>query len=199
MSRRRREQKDRKKELARQMGVKASDEVDELREKLRVTRLELKASSVTVDEAPFALRPAPWVLEIAVALIEPQGARWLAGQRAEAAGKPKAGQTLPLAHPPVGDDRVRYSRPATLVLFAAPAGEQPLIDRDVEALQLDLNGAVSIVDDAVRRLKDPITAAVDGVPMGIAVFPVPHRLKATVALPFVDDKRRGHVEVEISF
>jgi hypothetical protein len=199
MSRRRREQKDRKRELARQMGVKASDAVDELREKLRVTRLELSASAVHLDEAPFALRPAPLAVDIAVALIEPQGVRWLAAVRAAAEGKPKAGVVLPLTHDAVDDDRVRYARPATLVLLAAAAGETPLFDRPAAEVRVSLGGPVSLVDDAVRRLKAPTETTVDDVPAGIAVFPVPHRLKTTVQLPFADGKRRGRLQVELGF
>ena len=173
MSRRRREQKERKRELARQMGVKTSDAIDSLRERQRVTRLELRIPFVQIESAPFSLKPAPWNLEVAVALHEPQGLRWIAGLSVQTVEKIKSGAQVAVEHERLKEERIRYARPANLLVLLRAASTSMLTQRAAADVTVEMEQVTTLSDETIRRLKTPIHAVIDKEPGRWRSLPCP--------------------------
>ena len=118
MSRKREEQRDKKRELARQMGVAGKEVPSKLLENERVTEPRLKASlEVLRIKRGLFKRAQPATLVVGLYLKDPGGTRFLGLLRA-----PCTLENGSVSLPKVDDglvEQVRYRRPGRFVLVAA--------------------------------------------------------------------------------
>lgn len=211
MSRKREEQRDKKRELARQMGVAGKEVPSKLLENERVTEPRLKASlEVLRIKRGLFKRAQPATLVVGLYLKDPGGTRFLGLLRA-----PCTLEKGSVSLPKVDDglvEQVRYRRPGSFILVAALVESA---DDDVhDALVAALEGAVTT--DCLIGAAGPATVAsfassttstsvqlqlegADGL-LAVAVVSVPaaDRVKQVFALPLksADDRLAATVDVD---
>ncbi|HEY1098173.1 MAG TPA: hypothetical protein VGF99_04565, partial [Myxococcota bacterium] len=166
MSRKREQQRETRKEVARQLGVKGNDVPDQILDNERVTEPELSAR-LDIDVAKRGLFKAPGVLDVHVALfvVDNRGARLARTVSLQgASGRAPCAAVLTTTSKKQ-DDVVRYRRPGHFVVVAlvtesaAPAADAAhaaaLLD---ERLQIVVDGVARARDDRALAKQAPASA-----------------------------------------
>lgn len=211
MSRKREEQRENKRELARQLGVSGKDVPTTLLENERVTEPRILPSvSLQSVKRGFLAKAGPATLHVALFVVDGSGPR-LVRQLQRSATLSKPGE-IALAATDVrdeGDDVVRYRRPGHFVVVALLTEAQPkgvdaaaasralakqhaLALGDPKTLRVVLDGKGHAIDDDVIRRCDPARGCVVDVAgaeslsfVASAVLGIAavHRVNETVMLP----------------
>lgn len=220
MSRKREAQRDSRRTLAQQLGVKGTDVPEQLLENERVTQPELKAW-LDVDVAKRGLFKAPGVLEVHLVLfvVDKVGVRVARQLSLRGAANKAAGAAALSATNTPSDHVVRYRRPGHFVLVAvatesvssATGGVHPQALVDLR-LQIAA-GATSyaLKDPSLAKLSTPtsvqlsvagadVVAAADVVFAGAAVVGIAaaHRVNETVVLPIKSDDGRFEARLSVT-
>jgi len=219
MSRKREAQRDSRRTLAQQLGVKGMDVPEQLLENERVTEPELKAR-LDIDVAKRGLFKAPGVLDVHLVLFVvdkagPRIARRLS-LRGASGRAPCAAVLQPTSTP--SDHVVRYRRPGHFVVVALVSESASSATDTVHAaaladprLQIVVAGtAYALKDVALSKVAassaqlilagNALVAASDVLFAGAAVVGVAaaHRVNETVVLPIKSDDGRFEARLSVT-
>ena len=196
MSRKREQQRENRRTLARQLGVHGKDVPEKLLDNERVTEPELKVASLVVHEAKrgFFEATAPTTVHVALFVVDAAGVR-CCRRAAFSTTLQKGTATLaPVDFDGDFDDVVRYRRPGRFVVLAA------LVEGGLDEARRAVGERCSAADATV--VVDGTTVALDGEvvarsaeprAVGLAAFAgagFVHAAAAMVAVDAVDRVRR---------
>ncbi len=208
MSRKRDEQREKRRELARQVGVKGSDVPEALLANERVTEPSLKGSlSVQQARRGWFKRAGPLAVHAALFVVDGAGARlarlWSARGHID-----RVPGDIPLTLAETrGDDVIRYRRPGHFVVVvlltegvsAADAVRHAAALADAATLRVVVNGkSFGPGDSAIARWETPKAASIESggaalvdvtavqfLAAAVAGIPAAHRVQEIVAVPLV--------------
>ncbi len=209
MSRKREEQRENRREVARQLGVSGKDVPTSLLENERVTEPRVLPSlAVQTLKRGFLQKPGPMVLHVALYVVDGAGPRTVRQLvRGATLERPGEVSLVMTPAPDAGDDTVRYRRPGHFVVVALLTETPPKQPDDVAAfakahatalgnataLRIGLDGKLLAVDDdAIRKVGaargcalELVTdlAAFTFVAAGVLAIAAVHRVNETVTLP----------------
>jgi hypothetical protein len=217
MSRKREQQRENRRALARQLGVHGKDVPTKLLDNERVTEPELKVTGLQVHEVKrgFFEKAPPATLHVALFVVDGAGVRCCRRVAFETTLAKGAATLAAQALDDDFDDVVRYRRPGRFVFVAAlveggthearAALGAHLVDDDVGLL---VDGApAGLDDDAVARLTRPRTVGL-GIFAGagfareaaaVVSVDVVDRVRTTLPLPLdsADGRLRAAVAVDV--
>jgi hypothetical protein len=202
MSRKREQQRENRRTLARQLGVHGKDVPSKLLDNERATEPELKLTSLVVDEVKrgFFEKAVPAMAHVALFVVDASGVRCCRRASVSTTLSKGAAALSPIALDDDFDDVVRYRRPGRfIVLGALVEGGTADARAALGARWVDDDDAVVVVDgatvaldsDAVARvqtpravaLADPAGAGFAHAAAAIVTVDVVDRVRATLALP----------------
>lgn len=182
MSRKREQQRESKRELARQLGVSGKEVPTNLIENERVTepRLLFSTLTATVAKRGFFEKPKPLMLAAALFCVDVRGAR-VVRRVSGVVVVDKAGSYVVADVKGEGDDVVRYRRPGHFVVVVVAGGS---IEDDCVVVKGGVGVGVGSVE--VGRVKAAESVVVAGAfAAAVVSVDVVDRVKTTLSLPLV--------------
>jgi hypothetical protein len=187
MSRKREQQRESKRELARQLGVSGKDVPTNLIENERVTepRLQLSTLTATVAKRGFFEKPKPLSLAVALFCVDARGAR-VVRRVSGVVVVDQAGSYEVKDVKGEGDDVVRYRRPGHFVVVVVAGGS---IEDDCVVVHGGVRVGVGSVEVGRGKAAESVVVA-GALAASLVSIDVVDRVKTTLALPLVSPDGR---------